>query len=450
MGKNASIITLLLIIAIWVPGTLIRLNHLTDRTMGHIEIYAPNIDMPYELSDPRPRMSLLKTVTGTFWEPHPPAWYILMWPWTKWFGTELFVLRLPSLIFGAMSILLVYMLASQVETRLTALISMGLLAFNGHQILWSQIARPYILSVFIGLLATLLLLKSLQDGKRQKFFLLIYSLVSMLGLTTTYYYWPFYAVHILWVMVLTWIKDNRQTGLFLSQLLTLILASPLVALAIFQSKDSYLLGNPLVFLRNYFSFGFLFEPDLDAGLFNQQPLVILLVVPLFGLLLFLIGWLNRGKNERTMQLPKFQHFSKAYLFVATSLAVLVIFMAAFAFNTKDPSKTNAILLSSVMPVLLLMLAYLAQRRSSITVKIGSYLDQKLFLGQPSSLVNLLAILPILMIAAISLFIPFFASRQALLFVPFLLIVIARGTARLLSNTRTLFSYATMLPLALGL
>ena len=135
-------LTIIILGAIVFIALLFRLHNLESRTIGHIEMYVPGIELPYELSDPGLRLTLWKTIAGTVKvEPHPPAYYILMFGWTKIFGTDILALRLPSVLFGVACIVLIYVLCQLEEDRFTGLLAAGMLAFNGLHIFWSQEAK---------------------------------------------------------------------------------------------------------------------------------------------------------------------------------------------------------------------------------------------------------------------------------------------------------------------
>ena len=69
---------ILISIVIFVGG-LLRLNELGNRTIGHIEIYIPGIELPLEYSEPPPRLTLLKSITEPIAdEVHPPGYYMFM------------------------------------------------------------------------------------------------------------------------------------------------------------------------------------------------------------------------------------------------------------------------------------------------------------------------------------------------------------------------------------
>ena len=65
----------------------VRLHDLEKSTVGHNEIYVPGIDLPWDLSNPHPRFTVWQTIASTVaGEPHPPGYYLLMTPWTRWVG----------------------------------------------------------------------------------------------------------------------------------------------------------------------------------------------------------------------------------------------------------------------------------------------------------------------------------------------------------------------------
>ena len=120
-------------------GAVLRLHGVESRTLNHPEVYAPGIDIPWHLSNPNPRFSLWQTLAGTIaGEPHPPGYYVVMLGWTKWFGSSILALRLPSVLFEVASILLIYVLARDTEDTSTALLAAAMLALNGLHLYLSK------------------------------------------------------------------------------------------------------------------------------------------------------------------------------------------------------------------------------------------------------------------------------------------------------------------------
>src|SRR5689334_19621161 len=80
-------------------GGWLRFSGLEAKSISHPEMYVPHIPLPDGLSEPAPRMSVTRILTGTFSsDTHPPGYYLLMFPWTGVAGTSLQAIRLPSAV----------------------------------------------------------------------------------------------------------------------------------------------------------------------------------------------------------------------------------------------------------------------------------------------------------------------------------------------------------------
>ena len=115
---------LLLVTGIAVVAFAIRAVDIEHRGMTHVEVYVPGIELPDDISTPQPRIGIGETLKWHYFrEPHPPAYYIMGWAWTRVAGTELWVLRLPSVLLGAASIFLVYALGVRTGGRAVGLLA---------------------------------------------------------------------------------------------------------------------------------------------------------------------------------------------------------------------------------------------------------------------------------------------------------------------------------------
>lgn len=431
--KKGQIWAVIVLGAIMLLGFLFRLDNLAARTMGHIEVYVPGIELPEELSWPKPRLSLETTIKDSLHEPHPPGWYIIMWPWTKIFGTDLFVIRLPSVLFGVGSIFLVYWLGTLHGDRLTALLAAGLLAFNGHHVFWSQIARPATMTCFVGLLSTLLLHLILR-GHRKRMFTWLYIVITLGGMGMLYYFWFLFAAHILYVLLLGWKQRTPLSDLLRLQLLILILATPLITLAIYQSRQSYLEHTSGAFISQFISFGFLFEPDRDVT--RLLPAYIKWFLLFLSLFLLVIGLVRRREGFNKNFQPDVSGPSILQLALASGFAFLSMLCIIYYFyNQEFYYRANKMaVISTVIPFLLFLLAFLLQRYSISHERIGAFLSDR-YIGalEPLSLISLLFIIPVLMVGVINIFIPFYASRHMLLFTPYLLLILAGGIVFIFRN-----------------
>ena len=170
-------------------GLAVRLFELDKRGMTHIEIYVPGIELPAGRTNPSPRLTvpaLLRSMIGSE-VPHPPGYYLLMLGWAKITGTDLWWLRFPSVIFGTACILLIFLIARQEKGTYPGLLAALLIALNGQQVFWSQLAKNYILAEFVGLAATLMLLIAYKGANWERLNQLIYLVLVLSGIFLTIY-----------------------------------------------------------------------------------------------------------------------------------------------------------------------------------------------------------------------------------------------------------------------
>lgn len=103
--------------------------------------------------------------------------------WTKLFGFGEFISRLPSAIFGILSIFALYKFAKYFMNEKNALISSFLLAISYFHVVWSQQTRNYSLLVLLVLLSSLYFFKFIR-ARNNKYFIL-YIVCSLLMILTS-------------------------------------------------------------------------------------------------------------------------------------------------------------------------------------------------------------------------------------------------------------------------
>jgi mannosyltransferase len=84
---------------------------------------------------------------------NPPLYYSLIHVWIRLAGDSEFSLRMPSVIFGVLSILMIYKTARLMAGRDVGLLAAMILALNRFHVHYSQEARIYALLVFLTLLS---------------------------------------------------------------------------------------------------------------------------------------------------------------------------------------------------------------------------------------------------------------------------------------------------------
>lgn len=116
-------------------------------------------------------------------ETHPPLFHLLV-KLFLFFGKNEFVLRLPSVLFGAGCIVATYFVTKGLTSPRVAILSTALLAINPTFLEWSRKERPYPLFLFIFLLSLGALIKYIRTFDKKY---LLALLASNLLLVWTHY-----------------------------------------------------------------------------------------------------------------------------------------------------------------------------------------------------------------------------------------------------------------------
>src|SRR5262249_9799170 len=157
------------------------------------------IPLPEGISEPAERVTVARILTGTFSsDTHPPGYYLLMFPWTRVVGTSLTAIRLPSAFFGIASIALIFWFGSLTGWRIAGVLAAVLLAFSGFHVFWSQVARMFALECFLGLAASILLLRIARSTERAGILTAVYVCLILAGLASHVFFWTLFGAHVIW------------------------------------------------------------------------------------------------------------------------------------------------------------------------------------------------------------------------------------------------------------
>ena len=115
----------------------------------------------------------------------PPAYYLLIHFWIRFFGTAEVSLRSLSALAGIGSIILIYEVGKKLFGKEIGLLGAFFLTISDFQIYYAQEARNYSLFEFSALLSFLLFIIALRNKKRIHFF--IYAAVSVFMVYTNAY-----------------------------------------------------------------------------------------------------------------------------------------------------------------------------------------------------------------------------------------------------------------------
>ena len=415
------------LLLILIAGTILRLDDLTVKTLSHTEAIVPNIALPAEISWPPPRHSFY----DTFWwhfhsEGHPESYYFLMWLWTEVFGTGLAALRLPSVLFGIGSIALTYMLASTTYNRCVGLVSAALLAFSGFHIYWSQFARMYSMGCFLALLSTVALAKLVRHSRNRGYWEIMYVASSWLAIYTQTFFWTVLAAQMLWVALQY--RRLPDAGRLLSlQQLVVIVGTAALAHIIYLGDDVTLAGPSMAFAAQYVSFGFIFQPDefsMPARSFPAAANILLFIFSMICIAVPRLGRIWEGINPAAFRMPKSDGGTRALpisrlLPVAVGSSAIVVAISILALRRQWLLAFVALLPLAALFIMRGCDRSRAWMERYAAVSPGRYLK----------LVDLpvaLAFTPPFIIFMLSFWTSMLAPRAFLMFVPFLLMVLAVG------------------------
>lgn len=114
---------------------------------------------------------------------HPPGYLIILWLWTKLFGTSEILVRIPSVLFGVVTVFITYTIGKRFISQKIGLLAALLLAVNPLHIYYSQEARMYSYTAFATSLNFYFFLNNL---KVKGGFSLGYFLSALLVLSSDY------------------------------------------------------------------------------------------------------------------------------------------------------------------------------------------------------------------------------------------------------------------------
>ncbi len=116
----------------------------------------------------------------------PPLWYVLIWAWSRAFGTGAVALRLPSAVFGVATVAVAWAIGRELTgRRATAIAAAAFVAVNPLFVWYSQEARAYGLFVLTGALAMLCFLRARQEPTPRR--LAAFAVTASLALLSHYF-----------------------------------------------------------------------------------------------------------------------------------------------------------------------------------------------------------------------------------------------------------------------
>jgi len=134
----------LVLIFILLVGTLLRIWHLMEIPLTHDEfsvVFRTGYDSFAELIDRGVRVDV-----------HPAGVQVFVNYWVALFGESAIAVKIPFILFGIFSILIVYKLGEEWFNPSVGLITALFIACLEYTVMYSQIARPYMSGMFFSLI----------------------------------------------------------------------------------------------------------------------------------------------------------------------------------------------------------------------------------------------------------------------------------------------------------
>jgi mannosyltransferase len=135
-------------------GLFLRVYHLGTQSIWTDEAFSVALA----------KMTLPQMVQATAADVHPPLYYFLLHHWTIVFGTSASAVRLLSVLFGVLAIPMIYVVGRQLFNKEVGLVAALILALSSFNIYYSQETRMYSLMVLLALLSTYFFWRFLQQS----------------------------------------------------------------------------------------------------------------------------------------------------------------------------------------------------------------------------------------------------------------------------------------------
>ena len=165
---------------IMLVATFMRFYHFADWSLSNDELSALN-RLRY---DSFGEMLTNGVKLGDF---HPAGVQAFLWFWVKLFGNSAWAVRFPFVIFGILSVWMVYLIGKRWFGITTALFVAAGFAFLQYPILYSQLARPYAPGLFFALATVWFWTKIVFDQKRTLIHYAGFALSAALAAYTHHY-----------------------------------------------------------------------------------------------------------------------------------------------------------------------------------------------------------------------------------------------------------------------
>ncbi len=267
--------------------------------------------------------SVLHNIKWSLGYGYYPSYHVILSLWEKIFGLKEFNVRFLSLIFGILSVYMIFKIGTFMFNKKVGFYSSIILALSPYNVYYSQEARVYALFVFLSLCSIYFYLKLIQSNKNKH--MVYYVLFTFLMLIThppAIFILVFQNIHYLF-----FVKKNLKKWVFIQfALFMFFLPLLLRTLSVISGFSGYLTVAPpdiVTLLRTFYIF--------SAGeTFRIEALVIGSFISIgFFLLLFSV-LLQMAKDIKN----KYLNINKTiFLLLWLTIPILLLIMQSYVFNS---------------------------------------------------------------------------------------------------------------------
>ncbi len=257
-----------------------------------------NLSFDEQFSVYMAKLPIAAMLKATTWEVHPPLYYLLLRGWINVFGDSDLIVRIPSIIFAAGAIVMMYVVGRTLFDKRVGVLSALVFAVSAFEFQLVQQARMYSLMTLLAITSMYFFIRFVRHGR----------LASAAG----------------YVLTSTLLLYTHNYGVFI------ILAQNIYFLTLAVITPSRRLSR----LTHWFAL---------------QALVLLLTAPWISTLMGQVGLVEQGKHTLAVD-PTLLNFGYAFYLFAGSRALLVIFILLGCFAVLAYKRGKATFLSNFSSV----------------------------------------------------------------------------------------------------
>lgn len=233
-----------------------------------------------------------------------PLYFLLARSWVQWLGNSIWVLRSLSVLFGLLSLPLMFWLCCLLfETRQVAWVATAMMAVSPFHLIYSQEARPYSVWVALTLLSCIALVSAVNSGRLIGW--LAYSLSIALGLYTFMFTALTMAAHIAYMLIRSRL-DRKLLCFAAASLASLVLFAPWIQILIAhppsnaggQRSPPSLLVYPQSLLRNVGLLVVDFGSDDNMSFFGKAAFG-LYCLAFTATIIYILFWVAKNVDRDT-------------------------------------------------------------------------------------------------------------------------------------------------------